>query len=135
LPTGTLNGYALKTLFPPGADHTYVTSSNGHVWPCWGRSAGGRQICSANGNTALADCLSQPNSEAGIDYFRTGVCHQTANRILLTSSSFVTHAWGYMLSVYRYGIYGREPITGQHYSPHSYPWPELHNCRLKHTHP
>ena len=79
MPVGTLIGYALM-MQPPLAEHTYVESSHGHVWPCWGRSMSGRQICVGGGNTAEADCLSQPNSQAGIVYGITGVCHQTANR-------------------------------------------------------
>jgi hypothetical protein len=56
---------------PYGPDHTYVESSHGHVWPCWGRSSKGRSICDGDANTMQADCLSVPNSRAGIDYGRT----------------------------------------------------------------
>jgi hypothetical protein len=94
MPMGSVSGYALKIPLVP-AEHTYVESSHGHVWPCFGRSAGGRQVCAGAGNTAQADCLSQPNSEAGIVYGGTGVCHQAANRILLPSGQTVSGASGY----------------------------------------
>lgn len=50
---GTLMGFALRMQGLP-ADHTYVESSDGHVWPCWGRSVGGSNICVGTGNTAQA---------------------------------------------------------------------------------
>ena len=134
VPIGTLSGYGLRIPFLP-AEHTYVESSHGDVWPCWGRSGGGRQICNGTGNTAQVDCLSQPNSEAGIDYGVTGVCHQTANRILYPSGQTVSGASGYRGSFFAWGAYGRDPTTGQHYSPLTFPWPELHNCLANHVHP
>lgn len=126
MPTGTLTGYALKIPLLP-AEHTYVKSSDGHVWPCWGRSSGGRPICAGTGNTAQADCLSRPNSKAGIHYGKTGVCHQTANRILCVTRSkeTVSRAKGYPASVFAWGTYGLGPV----------PWRELRNCLSKHSHP
>ena len=124
MPAGTLTGYALKMPLPR-TDHTYVKSSNGHVWPCWGRSTGGTQICAGTDNTTQADCLSQPKSEAGIAYGRTGVCHQTANRILYPSGQTVSRAKGYRGSVFFWGTYGLG----------AFPWRELQNCLSKHSHP
>jgi hypothetical protein len=135
MPSGTLTGYAIKISALPWWDHTYVTSSQGHAWGCWGRSAGGTQICSGVGNTDQADCLSQPNSQAGISYGTTGVCHQTANRILFNAGQMVSGARGYRASVFIWGVYGKDPASGQHYSPPTSPWPELHHCSTNHTHP
>lgn len=135
MPNGTLTGFAIPALIAPFWDHTYVTSSHGHVWPCWGRAAGGTQICSGSGNTYEADCLSQPNSEAGILYAKTGVCHQTANRILLPAGQMVSGASGYRLSIFVYGVYGRDLATLGNFSPSSFPWPELQFCRANHVHP
>lgn len=132
--TGTLTGFGLRMQGLP-ADHTYVESSDGHVWPCWGRSAGGKNICVGTGNTTQADCLSQPNSQAGIQYLGTGVCHQTANRILHPAGVFVSSARGYRASVFAFGTYGRDLATGQLYSPLIFPWPELQTCRTLHIHP
>jgi hypothetical protein len=126
MPLGVLRGYALKMNIPVFApDHTYVASTHGHLWRCWGRSSGGTQICAGNANTAQADCLSQPNSEAGINYGVTGVCHQTANRILYPSGQTVSRAHGYRGSVFAWGTYGLPP----------YPWPELQTCLSTHSHP
>ena len=130
----TLGGYALKTLAGT-ADHTYATSSNGHVWPCWGRSAGGRALQSGSGNSDAADCLSQPNSEAGIVYSVTGVCHQTTNRILSPSGATVSAASGYRFSFFVYGTYGFDLGSLQSHSPQHFPWPELADCQSNHTHP
>ena len=88
------------------ADHTYVTSSDGGVWPCWGRSKGGKVICAGNGSSNKANCLSQSKSHAGIIYGVTGVCHQTANRILYPAGALVNHAKGYWASSLVYGTYG-----------------------------
>jgi hypothetical protein len=128
---GTFFGYAIKMTLP--ADHTYVTSDRGHVWPCWGRFAGGNLICMGQGNLDEGDCLSQPNSEAGINYGVTGVCHQTANRILYPSRLLVSRASGYIGSVFAWGTYGRHGV--RLFSPSTFPWPELRNCRSSHIHP
>lgn len=100
-----LNGFAVVISWL-GADHTYVASSDGYVWPCWGGSAGGRWISSGDGSSAQADCLSQSDSQAGLIYGVTGVCHQTANRILWPSSTTVSGASGYWASTMLYGVYG-----------------------------
>jgi len=100
-----LNGFAVKISWL-GADHTYVASSDGYVWPCWGRSSGGRLISSGQGSSAQANCLSQSDSHAGIVYGVTGVCHQTANRVLWPSRTTVSDAAGYWASTLLYGVYG-----------------------------
>ncbi|MHC1743643.1 MAG: hypothetical protein AB9873_11510 [Syntrophobacteraceae bacterium] len=100
-----LYGWVIKISWL-GADHTYVTSSDGGVWGCWGRSSGGRTICSGDGSSRQANCLSQSSSHAGIVYGITGVCHQTANRILFPARVLVSGANGYWASVAMYGTYG-----------------------------
>jgi hypothetical protein len=101
-----LKGYKISTGFL-GTDHTYVTSDNpSHAWPCWGRESGGTEICRGYGKYSVADCISQPNSWAGIIYGVTGVCHQTANRILYPARVTVSNAGGYWASHLAYGIYG-----------------------------
>jgi hypothetical protein len=130
---GTLTGHAVKMVGLP-ADHTYVTSSAGHVWQCNGRGAGGTVVCSGNGNMDQADCLSQPGSHAGVQYGITGVCHQMANRILYPAGQTVARANKYRWSSFAYGTYGKDPLTGGFYSPPMAPWPELAICRT-HRHP
>ena len=105
----TLTGWAIE-IGTTGADHTYVTSSDGYVWPCWGRSSGGHSICSGNGSSAGANCFSQTDSHAGILYALTGVCHQTANRILFPAKVIVSAAGGYWASVLLYGTYGTHSL-------------------------
>lgn len=131
---GVITGYALS-IVGLGADHTYVGSNVGHLWPCWGRSAGGSIVCTGNGNVDQSDCLSQPRSQAGIRYLLTGVCHQTANRILWPAGMTVNAARGARGSVFAWGSYGRDPATGAAFSPRSSPWPELSLCLLSHHHP
>ncbi len=103
----TLRGYAIKTVVP-GADHTYVKCDDpAFCWPCWGRDSGGKEICSGSGYASVADCISQPSSHASIIYAVTGVCHQTANRILFPAEEvIVSKAGGYSASVLLYGTYG-----------------------------
>jgi len=100
-----LYGHAVKISWL-GADHTYVTSSDGGKWGCWGRDSGGREICSGTGSSKRANCLSQSSSHAGIIYGVTGVCHQTANRILYPAAAVVSRASGYWASIIMYGTYG-----------------------------
>lgn len=61
--------------------HTYVKSSCGASWGCWGGTTGGVSICSGTGSSIQADCI-DGKDDAGILYYITGVCHQIANRIL-----------------------------------------------------
>ncbi len=98
-------------------DHTYVADDAGRVWGCFGRDTEGSEICSGDGDSGFAECLSQPDATAGIRYAKTGVCHQAANRILYPAMQFVNLAKGYRLSVDRWGVYGKGD------------WPELRNCR------
>jgi hypothetical protein len=133
MPVGTLAGMAVPTLVGL-LDHTYVVSDQGHRWRCWGRDFGGGMICSAHGNVLEADCLSQVDSEAGIVYGKTGVCHQSANRILYPARLVVTSARGAGLSMFAWGFYGLSS-TGDHYDPLDNPWPELVRCRATHQHP
>ena len=128
---GTLTGFSLSMVGLP-ADHTYVISSAGHVWPCAGRSAGGNAIVAGVGNVDQADCLALSNHTAGIRYGIDGVCHQMANRILFPSRGMVTQARGFRVSAFSYGVYGKSGLT--HYSPPSAPWPELAAC-ASHVHP
>jgi hypothetical protein len=100
----TLTGYAISTGIL-STDHTYVKSDH-FTWPCWGRSEGGKSICQGNGDESIANCLSQENSHAGIVYGVTGVCHQTANRILYPANVTVSKAGGYSASTMVYGTYG-----------------------------
>jgi len=100
-----LYGWAIK-IKGLDADHTYVTSSDGGVWPCWGRSSGGQKIASGLGSSKQANCISQSSSHAGIIYGITGVCHQTSNRILYPCGKIVDNAKGYWASVLLYGTYG-----------------------------
>jgi hypothetical protein len=88
------------------ADHTYVVSSDGKKWGCWGRNEGGRKICEGQGDSKKANCLSQPGGTALIVYAVTGVCHQTANRILRPTRKTVSQAQAYAASWALYGAYG-----------------------------
>jgi hypothetical protein len=101
-----LMGWALQ--MDLGTDHTYVTSSAGHVWPCWGRHAEGRRICVGDGSAAEGDCLSRGNS--GIIYGVTGLCWQTANRVLYPAGKVVDGAKGYGASLLKFGAYGTNNI-------------------------
>jgi hypothetical protein len=112
----TLEAWAIPVVGTGGPDHTYAVSSCGLRWGCRGRSAGGARLAARVGSSAIADCLSQPNSEAGIRYGRTGVCHQMANRILHPAGITVVGCGGYLLTVATFGVYGRPP------------WPELSAC-------
>ncbi|GAK53733.1 hypothetical protein U14_05007 [Candidatus Moduliflexus flocculans] len=104
-----LYGHAVKIDWL-GADHTYVTSSDGGKWGCWGGCDGGEVICSGTGSSKQANCLSQNSSHAGLIYAVTGVCHQTANRILSPAKVIVREARGYWASVILYGTYGTSGV-------------------------
>jgi hypothetical protein len=104
----TLSGYAIPLHGNLPADHTYVESDDGFVWPCWGRSSGGHQLCAGYGSSAVANCISLQNSQAGLLYGLTGVCHQTANRILHPATVVVSEARGYTASAFLYGAYGTD---------------------------
>lgn len=97
------------------ADHTYVRSTDGYSWNCWGSAEGGTAICYGQGSSAVANCISihQPANPdftkecAGIRHYAIdGVCHQAANRILYPAGVIVDQAAGYWLSVTMFGTYG-----------------------------
>ena len=67
---------------------------------------GGNQICAGKGQSWKANCLSKPYGKAMIVYGITGVCHQTANRILRPSRKTVSDAKAYAASWALYGAYG-----------------------------
>lgn len=101
-------------------EHTYVTSSNGYSWNCWGRDKGGKEICRARGNARLANKIAQPQPPdegfailynnipcARIErYLIDGVCHQAANRILFPAKRLVDKAKGSVITCAWFGLYG-----------------------------
>lgn len=110
-----LTGYSLPAQFANRFDHAYVASDT-KKWGCFGRDAGGAFVISGDGDESCADCLSQPNSTAGIVYFVTGVCHQAANRILWPSGVVVAAVRGYGWSSFMFNTYGKGT------------WPQLRHC-------
>jgi|SRR5579864_7170236 len=121
VPSAVLAGWAMPALNMRIWDHTYVTSSCGLKWGCWGRDGGASPppLDAANGSSIVADCLSQPNSQAGIVYWFTGVCHQTANRILHPAKITTFGCRGFDVSVFTWGTYGigRWPEKARCYGP------------------
>ncbi len=78
-----------------------------------GRQVTGRELSSAPGEPEKATCMGGTATKfgeipvyAGIIYGVHGVCHQMANRLLLTSGKTVALAEGFPLSAATYGIYG-----------------------------
>jgi hypothetical protein len=110
-------------------DHTYVVSSCGYSWECFGQVSNGTQIAADFGNSFVAECLSLPRGTsivfgvpiyAGIHYGITGVCHQASNRILFPAGrALVSKARGYGASQAMFGRYG---IGGRA------AWAQLPNC-------
>ena len=118
--SAVLSGYAVPALRVRWWDHTYVKSSDGYSWGCFGRDTAGMLLADAVSDSAVADCLAKPiqlpTIYAGIRYGLTGVCHQAANRILYVSGITVAKARGYGFSVATWGTYGRGI------------WPERDQC-------
>lgn len=107
---GTLIAMAYPTaLFAKQADHTYVKCGTGKkAWSCWGGKTGGKELRRGTGSTKRADKIAQPDEKAGIKcYLINGVCHQAANRILLSAGITVRGARGYSISEALFGTYGR----------------------------
>ncbi len=91
------------------ADHTYVRCETGaKAWSCWGGKTGGAVLREGEGSTVRADAIAEPNGRAHIScYLVNGVCHQSANRILLPAGITVQGSKGYEVSVSLFGTYGR----------------------------
>jgi hypothetical protein len=103
----TLMGFGRRISWLDWADHTYVKSEpEGYTWPCWGGSDGGNELCKGYGDAWVANLLSFPWGTAQLIYGITGVCHQTANRILFDTGLTVAGARGFWLSSILYGYYG-----------------------------
>lgn len=109
---GILKGYAIQCEAPFSyLDHTYVhvcdMEENVQIrYGCWGRDNGGNVICSGTADVSIAERIATDNGHAGIIYLITGVCHQTANRILYPAGIIVYEAKGYTVSSAIYGTYG-----------------------------
>ena len=58
IPSALLECWAMPAAATPMWDHTYVTSSCGLRWGCWGRDQGGTLLRGAPGSSIFADCLS-----------------------------------------------------------------------------
>lgn len=73
--------------------HTYVKVGD-RCYPCFGRCKGGRPLEETRGfgEDDLAHCYSKHDSESGLYYGITGVCHQAANRIIAETGKFVALA-------------------------------------------
>jgi hypothetical protein len=113
---GTLVAKCYPTkLFLKSADHTYVECSSGiKNWGCWGGKKNGKYLTSGEGSTKRANAIAEPNEKAGIKrYLIDGVCHQSANRILLPARILVSQAKGYRLSSSVFGTYGKS-LFNQH---------------------
>lgn len=107
---GTLIAKAYPTsLLAKAADHVYVECGTGKkAWGCWGGKTDGRELRTGTGSTKRADAIAQPDERAGIKcYLVNGVCHQSANRILLPASITASAARGYWISEALFGTYGR----------------------------
>ena len=80
---GIINGHARAVVgnFGRLADHTNVTCTGvvGKIWVCLGVPPAGPVICTGNGSTSQADCLSTPavaarlNDTAGICFLFTNI--------------------------------------------------------------
>ena len=123
---GVFEAFAMPVSGAGVVDHTYVTVDSMYRYGCHGRSAGGRVIARGLGNVLLGKCLAGADGKAGIRYGISGVCHQTADRILLPARKVVHRAVGFRSSVLVWGLFGRH--GHRHCSPRSFPWPELNAC-------
>jgi hypothetical protein len=86
-PSATIEPWTIPAQPLQFFDHTYVTSSCGYKWGCFGRDSGGTVVVSGRtGDSNVAECLSHPRRgqwrHAGLDYLVHGVCHQATNRVL-----------------------------------------------------
>ncbi len=107
---GTLIGMAYPTkLLLKLADHTYVKCGTGKkAWRCWGGKTGGKSIAEGTGSTKRANAIAGRDEKAGIKcYAINGVCHQAANRILLSAGVLVKDARGYSVSTSLFNTYGK----------------------------
>ena len=123
---GSFEAFAMPTRGARIVDHTYVVVDGVHRFGCHGRFVGGNVIARGVGNVDLGRCLAAIDGKAGIRYGLSGVCHQTANRILLPARKVVHRAIGFKGSVLVWGLFGRQ--GHRHHSPRSFPWPELNGC-------
>ncbi|WP_369975480.1 hypothetical protein [Xanthomonas bundabergensis] len=95
------------------ADHAYIECGGGsYGWGCWGGKSGGTTVRSAHGSTKRADAIGEPDERAGVThYLINGVCHQSANRILMPALITANGVRGHLLSVSIFGLFGR-PSAG-----------------------
>ena len=134
-----MEGYAVPIDIPLELDHTYAQADK-QLYSCFGRSEDGSLICKGMGDSVAASIIANGkidsngvnDGHAGIIYGLTGVCHQTANRILSPAKILVSSAAGYAISSAVYGDYGLfyQPYEMFLMSETSY-FGKIHNLNLK----
>jgi len=59
--SATIEAWAIPAQHIPAVDHTYVASSCGYKWGCFGRDSGGTLVVpGGTGDSNIAECLSHP---------------------------------------------------------------------------
>jgi hypothetical protein len=108
-----LTGYHIRLTVLPYGDHTFVLSDDGHAWGCFGDCTDGQPLRSGQGDSSVANCLSQPINTgvfppeyAGMRYAIDGVCHQAADSILSIAGVTVEGAEGWHFTRWLYGVCG-----------------------------
>jgi hypothetical protein len=99
----------------------------GDAWGCRGWPTGGGKLCDAPGSAAFARCI-DGSDLAGIFYFRTGVCHQIANRLLYPAGVKIPLGSHVQVrgSCFGYGQFG-ELRQNRSWVPTTHRWPERAN--------
>lgn len=109
VPTGAYSGHPV--LGELSQSHVFVSSSSGKTWGCLGRSLKNFPNGAPSAFEALAEdewvgAIAGSNGAAGIILRENGVCHQSANRMLIPTGRTVDMADGNELAIMMFGLYG-----------------------------
>jgi hypothetical protein len=97
------------------SEHTYVQTSDGANFNCFGRSSGGRFVRKSNGSSKWARLIygqyegcGEDQPAAGLRVRYDGVCQNAANRLLVTTGDAIDArtTGGNVLTTLMYGMFG-----------------------------
>lgn len=90
--------------------HVFISSSSGRTWGCMGRSLrncpGAPIAFEAQAEDEWVSAIAGAKGSANIRNRENGVCHQSANRILLPTGRTCDMADGNEIAIMMFGLYG-----------------------------
>lgn len=120
--TATIRGHKVPTDYAGGSipglehlprEHTFVSTTNGETWGCFGRDLQDEPAAEITGQGEVTiewvRAIAGADGSAGLVFQTSGVCQQCANRLLLPAGLDVSDSKGNEIATVVFGKYGLDP--------------------------